>query len=354
MVSKITAVGRKLVKKVRRRIDTLRSLHRTLDVDELERNVVNALYIETATSLGLEHRFRGRVLVISKEGREVFRMSGLETQFDNYATGALCGDKTACRELLAEAGLRIPRGKTFPAESVREGVSYGFALGVCVTKPARDTASGTGVSIGLQSAARIKGGFERAALYCDEVLIEEFIPGENYRFLVYKGKCVSAVKRCLPLVIGNGRDTVAALIEGENKGRLTSSQWRFGDPVLMPLPLGARLKRTLKGLGLDLNSVPAAGREVPLAELSNYQFGASYEEVLDAAHPTVTAAAEKSAAAAGVALAGVDIISADIAGPDYRINEINTTPSIALHYFPRDARRRRDPIRMILSDAAGA
>ena len=267
---------------------------------------------------------------------------------------ALAGDKTCTRELFEAHGLPVAAGRTFSREEIGQAAAFGVSLGGrCVVKPAIDTGAGVGVSIGLRTPREIRRAFLLAAAYSREILLEAEAPGDSYRFLVFRGRCLSVIRRETPSVTGNGSDSVRRLVLDLNSERIKGPGWRYGDPFFMPVPAGRNASAVLDGQGLSWNSTPEPGRVVRLAAIANFRTGCTFSECIRAAHPAACETAIRATDALGLELAGVDLMLRDIASPSRHLLEINTTPYLPMHYLIRNPDECVDPIRAILTGYFG-
>jgi cyanophycin synthetase len=323
---------------------------RPLDVSQIVQKMLCSLYRKAADELGLEAYEIGEALCIAGRGKR-FRVWGGSTDLDTCPLYMITEDKLLIKALFREHGLAVPEGRAFDWRDRSAGVDYALSLGrPCVAKPARQTSGGKGVATLLTTRSDIARAFRFAGLFAPQVLVEEYVPGDNFRFLIYKGKCLSVVRRELPTVTGDGASTVLELAEAENRKRIQSSDWREGDALNIPIPVNAAAARHLKRQHLDLKSVPRLGEQVHLAGASNYGFGCTYTEVLAQAHPEQIRAAVEAAQLIGMTIAGVDIVSTNIEASGYHILEINVSPALEIHYWLRNPEEMKHPIRTILRD----
>ena len=124
-------------------------------------------------------------------------------------------DKDLTKTLLDEAGLPVPRGAVVRSvhEAVREAERIGYPV---VTKPL-DGNHGRGVSIALQTAQEVRSGFDEAARRGRRVIVEQHYVGRDHRILVVDGEVVAVAERVPAHVIGDGVQSIAALIEEVNR-----------------------------------------------------------------------------------------------------------------------------------------
>jgi cyanophycin synthetase len=256
--------------------------------------------------------------------------------------------------LFEQGRLPVPQGRSFSCEEPARAIEFALALRrPCVVKPAFDTSGGLGVTINLTDRKRIRSAFEFVSVYARQILVEEMIPGDSYRFLVYKGQCLSVVRREAARIVGSGKESVRRLVERENGGRIQRNVWTPGDPTAMPIQVDKKNAACLREQGMDWDSVPGEGQPVNLAPLGNIRTGGTFLEMTEQANPEAVRAAETAAEIVGLTLAGVDIISEDIQSPRFYLLEINTTPYIPMHYFTCNPEQGRDPIRVYLADFFG-
>ena len=72
-----------------------------------------------------------------------------------------------------------------------------------MVKP-RDGNQGKGVSVNITTHEAFEGAYG-SAIAIGQVMVEQFLPGHDFRLLVVGDKLVAAARRDPPFVIGDGR-----------------------------------------------------------------------------------------------------------------------------------------------------
>ncbi len=295
---------------------------------------------KAAEQFGAEIRFLDDEVIEIQRGDFRTRVRQNETPLDDFVTLRVAGNKPLTYRLLREADLPIPEHARFSLASMQPAIEFlERRRGDCVVKPAHDTGGGLGVITGVGSHRRLAHAAAAASVvFGSELLIEEQVPGDNYRLLYLDGRLVDAVVRGAPSVVGDGRSTVRELLDRSNEARLADG------PTACQALLRADLdmRHTLAAQGLTLGSRPATGRSVKLKSVINDNCGWENRTATDALCQEVIDDGARAAAALGVRLAGVDIITADPSVPlcESRgiILEVNTSPGHHWHYHKCDGR----------------
>lgn len=271
------------------------------------------------------------------------RLNGLRTrvleyttEIDSSITCALLHEKPLVHEILKRHDLPVPNYASFCLKDIAPALVFMRSrFHDCVVKPAHG-GMGRGVTTGIRSLRHLARAAAVASAYCDELLIEEQIRGDNYRLLYLDGQLIDAFVRWPPSVTGDGRSTVAALVRAVNQQRL---QERAGlSQVLIPIDLDMR--RTLAKQGLWLGAVPARERQVILKTVVNDNGGMDNASAMHLLDRSIVVAGQRAVEALKVRFAGIDIITTNPAVPLAEsggvILEVNGTPGMYYHYHKRD------------------
>lgn len=256
---------------------------------------------------------------------------------DDPVTQTIAGDKALSYRLLERAGLPTPRHAVFTFRTIDVAARFLSGSAVdCVVKPAAGTGGGRGVTTGIRTRGQLARAAAAAAVYGDELLVEEQFVGTNYRLLYLDGRLIDAFARRPPTAVADGRASVARLVRQANAARL-----RYGSglsQVLLTVDLDMR--RTLAKQGLSLRSVPREGTVVTLKTVVNENCGSDNTTATSELAPEVVEEGARAAGAVGVRLAGVDLITPDPTVPLSRaggaVIEVNTPPNYYYHYHKRD------------------
>ncbi|MEI6238835.1 MAG: acetate--CoA ligase family protein [Planctomycetia bacterium] len=210
--------------------------------------------------------------------------------------------------VLRRAGVPVPRHEaaTTAAAAVSAAERIGFPV---VVKPV-DRDGGKGVAVELERADAVQAAAEAALRLSSTVLVEQFIPGNDYRLQVHRGEVIWASHRVPGGVSGDGVHSVVALLAALNADPLRGAPGSAA--LLKKIPLDAEASDLLARQGLAPDAVPEAGRFVRLRRAANVASGGRAVGVLEQVHPDNLALAARAAQALRLDLAGVDLLIPDI------------------------------------------
>ncbi|HAP9379455.1 TPA: bifunctional glutamate--cysteine ligase GshA/glutathione synthetase GshB [Enterococcus faecium] len=267
------------------------------------------------------------------------------TSKDSYIIPLIMENKTVTKKVLKEAGFRVPGGAEF--SSMEEAVKAypRFAEQAFVIKP-KSTNYGLGITIFKEGASLedYQAGLAIAFREDSSVLVEEFMPGTEYRFFVIDGEVQAIMLRVPANVIGDGIRTVKELVEEKNSDPLRGTNHRA---PLELIQLGELEQLMLKEQGLTIESVPQANQIVYLRENSNISTGGDSIDMTDEFSEAYKKIAVSAVEALGAKISGIDLIIPDkeidptTDKKAYGIIEANFNPAMHMHVYPFAGKGRR-------------
>jgi cyanophycin synthetase len=267
------------------------------------------------------------------------RLQATITGATNSIAVGIAGDKQLTKALLEQAGVPTPAGAT--ACTVEEAQRIARRLGALVTIKPLDGNQGKGVTTMCGTPEEVARAYEHARSYGRQVIVEEYLPGRDYRVLVTGSKVAAASWRRPPCVTGDGRSSVRELVEVENRN---PARGAGHTNILTRIPIDELAEQTLARQGYGLDSVPPAGTQVDLRGNANLSTGGTAEDVTDLLPESTRELCVRAARTIGLDVAGIDIVCEDIAlplrGQQGGIIEINAAPGIRMHQYPSRGQAR--------------
>jgi glutamate--cysteine ligase len=256
---------------------------------------------------------------------------------DSYITPLIMENKVVTKKLLSKAGFPVPKGEEFADKAAALRYFSQIKDKAIVVKP-KSTNFGLGISIFKESAdlTAYQKALDIAFAEDDTILIEEFISGTEYRFFVLDGKCEAVLLRVPANVVGDGKHTIAQLVELKNQDPLRGRDHRS---PLEIIDLGDVEKLMLKQQGYTPDDIPADGVRVDLRRNSNISTGGDSIDVTDIMPDDYKTLAAQMASAVGAWVCGVDLIIPDKSlpaskeEPNCACIELNFNPAIYLHTY---------------------
>ncbi|MET0772776.1 MAG: cyanophycin synthetase [Candidatus Limnocylindrales bacterium] len=276
-------------------------------------------------------------LVQLGQGRHQQRIRATMTSMTSAIAVDIASDKALTNQLLASAGLPVPRSETVDEaeDAVRAAVRIGFPV---VVKPL-DGNHGRGVCLDLRSEDDVRKAFPIALRESrgGDVVVETYVTGADHRVLVIGGRMVAVAERVPAGVTGDGEHTITQLVD------IANADPRRGlghEKVLTRISVDEAAIALVAKQGWTMDEVPPEGARVQLALTGNMSTGGTaIDRTLDA-HPDNVEIAETAARTVGLDIAGIDFIVPDMGVPVREqggaIVEVNAAPGFRMHTNPTE------------------
>lgn len=249
--------------------------------------------------------------VAFKSGRKrYFRYSTLD--LNHVGASDIARDKDYAKFFMSRMGYPVIPGKAFCSEKWADAIGsresmaaayrYARKLGWPVIVKPNSSSQGRCVTK-VQSRREFEAAFRATSRTDNMILVERFVAGRDYRFVVLDGKVISAYERIPLSVVGDGKSSVRRLLtlkqrQFERTGRDTVI--KVDDPRM-----AAKLSRS----GLSFSSVLERGQKVFLLDNANLSGGGDSVDVTDDIGEGFASLAVRLTKDMGLRLCGVDLMT---------------------------------------------
>ncbi|HRY06103.1 MAG TPA: cyanophycin synthetase [Hyphomicrobiaceae bacterium] len=296
--------------------------------------------VRAAVTRGIPYRrLTSGSLVQFGWGSRQRRIQAAEIDTTSAIAESIAQDKELTKQLLEAAGVPVPKGR--PVSSAQDAWAAACEIGLPVVVKPRDGNQGKGVIVNVETREQLLAAYAAASEYSNELLIERYMPGQDFRILVVGDKVVAAARREPPHVIGDGVHTVRQLLDVVNSDPRRSSGHATS---LTRIRLDNIALARLAAQDLTPDCVPEKGRRVVMRSNANLSAGGTATDVTDDVHPDFAARAVAAAQMIGVDIAGVDVVCDNVIKPLEEqgggIVEVNAAPGLRMHLAPSYGKAR--------------
>ncbi len=280
-------------------------------------------------------RLNSGSLVQLGQGVHAKRIRATMTSATSSLAVDIASDKEMTLQLLSAAGLPVPQSKA--VRTLEGALEVAHRIGFPVVLKPADGNHGRGVGLDLRDDAAVERAFAVAKEESRRgwVIVETYLVGSDYRFLVIGGKMVAVAERVPAHVVGDGTHTVTELVE------IVNADPRRGvghEKVLTRIKLDEAADELLAAQGFSRDSVLDEGVTVKLTLTANMSTGGISIDRTFEAHPDNVEIAEEAARVVGLDVAGIDFMAVDITDPVREVGggivEVNAAPGFRMHTHP--------------------
>lgn len=278
-------------------------------------------------------RFQDSCLIILGHGHKQKKIWATISS-DTSAIGVdIVGNKELTKQLLSENFIPVPNGLVVSSLKGLENAvkELGFPL---VIKPYNGN-HGRGITCNIHAAEKALASYQVAKSISNKVIVERFITGFDFRFLVLNYKVVAVAQRTPANVVGDGVSTLSQLIALVNADPMRG---QGHENILTEIKIDKTTQDILNDKNLTLNSVLRKGEILFLKDAANLSSGGTAKDITEIVHPKNIKLAQRVARLVNLDICGIDIVCQDITKPMTKqtgaIIEVNACPGFRMHLSP--------------------
>jgi cyanophycin synthetase len=253
--------------------------------------------------------------------------AGSPYAMNDVRAASIARDKAFCAETLREAGVPVLPGRMFfvtkrwaemrgPGREPEDALVFARSAEYPLFCKPLSASNGLHAEV-IESAEAFADYMRRVAAEHFAILVQPYVRAAEHRVFVLDGRALFSYRKSLPIVVGDGRSSVASLIEAL--------------PRDANAPVAVRRGRDEHGRRIELAAIPNAGAVITLEGPANRAAGGGATGLRDGAAEPLARVALAAANAVGLQLAAVDIFDRSPAGDghDLVVIEVNSNPMIA-------------------------
>lgn len=261
----------------------------------------------------------------------------------SMTAAAISNNKKVVNQMLRETGFPVPRQHiVFRPEQAEQALK--IVGSPVVVKPVA-TDHGIGISVNLTTVEQVSAAIELAKEFCPQIIVEKYIEGDDHRILVVGGKFLAAARRIPAMVQGDGRHSIAQLVDMANKDPRRGVDH---EKIMTRIKLDDEADRVIAEQGFERASILKIDEAVYLKGTANLSTGGRSVDVSGIIHPDNVRMAERAVKLIGLNISGLDFITTDIS-QSYKSNggaicEINYSPGLRPHILANPEQDVLNPV----------
>jgi len=282
------------------------------------------------------------IFVLEKGDRKIFINRGVSPWVSHIAA-TISENKQATNTLLLNHDIPIPH---FIFSDIIDSKVLSFLKmhKPVVVKPF-DTNKGVEIYMNIADEKDLKYAFDNIKKVSEQAIFQQQAVGRDYRILMIDKELAGVLLNEWAYITGDGKNTIAKLVEIENYRRETEGTPVYGRnfKMLSPVPMAA-VKQALELQKLDFTSIPDNNEKIYISYCGNGWAGALAIDVTDEIHPDNLQLAKKIAEVSAIDVVGIDVRTPDIAvshlKSEFAVIEVNIRPSMVDHEYPTSGKAR--------------